>query len=67
MMSLKKKFIIFFSECGAVSDIRWPKGEFNGYGWIEFKDTNSVDEAIKLKGKFIKGRPVKIDFAKSKF
>jgi len=53
----------FFSECGKISDIRWPKGDFTGIGWVEFEDTSSTDEAVKLAGQNLAGRNIRVDYA----
>jgi len=53
----------FFSNCGKIADIRWQKGDFTGIGWVEFEDTSSVDEALKLNGKMLLGRAIRVDFA----
>jgi len=56
----------FFSGCGNVKEIRWNPGDFKGYGWVEFEDTNSPDEAMKLNGQDIAGRAIRIDYAAPK-
>jgi len=53
----------FFSKCGNVKEIRWNQGDFKGYGWVEFDDTSAPDEAMKLNGKDIAGRAIRIDYA----
>jgi len=53
----------FFQQCGDIKQVRWPQGEFKGYGWVEFTDTESPDNAIKLAGKDLKGRAIKVDWA----
>jgi len=53
----------FFSQCGDVKDVRWPQGEFKGYGWVEFTDTEAPDKAIELAGQDLMGRPVRVDYA----
>jgi len=53
----------FFSTCGTVKQIRWTPGEFRGVGWVEFEDTTAPDNAMKLKGKDLGGRPVFVDYA----
>jgi nucleolin len=56
----------FFSTCGNIKEIRWNQGDFKGYGWVEFDDTNSPDEAMKLNGKDLAGRAIRIDYAAPK-
>jgi len=53
----------FFSKCGNIKQVRWNQGDFKGYGWVEFDDTNAPDEAMKLNGENLAGRPIRIDFA----
>jgi len=53
----------FFSDCGKISDVRWPKGDFTGIGWVEFEDTSSTDEAVKLAGQNLAGRTIRVDYA----
>jgi len=56
----------FFANCGTVKEIRWNQGDFKGYGWVEFEDTSSPDEAMKLNGKDLSGRAIRIDYAAPK-
>jgi len=56
----------FFSNCGTVKEIRWNQGDFKGYGWVEFQDTDAPDEAMKLNGKDLSGRAIRIDYAAPK-
>jgi len=53
----------FFSQCGDVRDVRWPKGEFKGFGWVEFSDTDAPDKAIELAGSDLMGRAIRVDYA----
>jgi len=53
----------FFAECGPIKEIRWPQGEFKGFGWVEFEDTDSPDNAMKLAGQMLAGRAIKVDWA----
>jgi len=53
----------FFKDCGEIKELRWPKGDFTGIGWVEFYDTNSTDKAIKLAGQDLKGRKIRVDYA----
>lgn len=54
-------------ESGEVASIRWvtdrSSGEFKGCGFCEFKETSSVENFVKLNGKHVKGRPIRIDYA----
>jgi len=54
---------VFFAQCGDIVDVRWPKGEFKGFGWVEFTTTEAPDEAIKLAGSDLMGRAIRIDYA----
>jgi len=53
----------FFEQFGKIKEIRWPKGDFNGYGWIEFTNTKDTDKAMTINGQLLKGRPLKVDYA----
>jgi len=53
----------FFSQCGDITDVRWPKGEFKGFGWVEFTTTEAPDKAIELAGNDLMGRSIRIDYA----
>jgi len=53
----------FFADCGEVIDVRWPRGEFTGIGWVEFSDTNAPDLAVVKAGTKIRGRDIRIDYA----
>lgn len=56
----------FFGHCGEIYDVRWAyrdDGEFKGIGWIEFNDEDTLQKAVKLHGKALAGRPVRLDFA----
>lgn len=57
----------FFASAGEISHIRWltdrESGEFKGCGFVEFSDPSSVDEAVKLGGKDLLGRAIRIDYA----
>jgi len=57
----------FFASAGEISHIRWltdrESGEFKGCGFVEFSDPASVDEAVKLGGKDLLGRAIRIDYA----
>merc|ERR1712183_1100727 len=57
-------------ECGEISQVRFAEdretGQFKGFGHIEFTDTQSTDEAVKMAGTEIMGRPVRVDYANSR-
>jgi len=56
-----------FKDCGEITDVRWVMNKqtnsFKGCGFVQFADTSSTDEAIKLHGSTLKGRKVRIDYA----
>ena len=56
-----------FAACGEISQIRFAEdretGDFKGYGHIEFVDSSSTDEAIKMAGTDIMGRACRVDYA----
>ena len=55
-----------FRGCGDIDAIRfsmnWQSKQFKGFGYIEFKKPAAVIEALKLHGKEVKGRHLKVDF-----
>jgi len=55
-----------FKDCGDIVKIRWIQrdGEFKGAGFAEFDTTEGVDNAVKLCGEEIIGRPARVDYAK---
>eukprot|EP01038_Epipyxis_sp_PR26KG_P014919 gene14919-20068_t len=56
----------FFKNCGTLVGLRWlthkETEEFRGCGFIEFSSTEEADAAIKLDGKELLGRPIKLDW-----
>jgi len=56
-----------FGECGTISDIRWveKEGVFKGIAFVQFEETEATDKAVAKAGTNVKGRPIKVDFAKS--
>jgi nucleolin len=56
----------FFKDCGEMVGLRWltRKGteEFRGCGFVEFYNTEAAEEAIKLDGKELLGRPIRLDW-----
>merc|ERR1719397_668554 len=57
-----------FKDCGEVMGVRWMKrdGEFKGAGFVEFATEEGVANAVKLCGKEIVGRAVRVDYAKAR-
>ena len=56
----------FFSGCGTIKDIRFaltPEGKQKGFAHVEFTDKESANQGLKLMGKALNGRSVKIDIA----
>eukprot|EP00591_Stephanopyxis_turris_P012554 CAMPEP_0195507850 /NCGR_PEP_ID=MMETSP0794_2-20130614/1216_1 /TAXON_ID=515487 /ORGANISM="Stephanopyxis turris, Strain CCMP 815" /LENGTH=413 /DNA_ID=CAMNT_0040634663 /DNA_START=62 /DNA_END=1303 /DNA_ORIENTATION=+ len=53
---------------GDIKNIRWltdrESGEFKGCGFVEFYSTEDVDKFATLNGKDVKGRSIRVDFAK---
>ncbi|OCU01659.1 squamous cell carcinoma antigen recognized by T-cells 3 [Xenopus laevis] len=50
-----------FSSCGEISQVRViynNKGTFRGYGYVEFAEEKSAQDALKLDRKVINGRPM---------
>ncbi|XP_037115635.1 squamous cell carcinoma antigen recognized by T-cells 3 [Syngnathus acus] len=50
-----------FETCGTVKQIRLVtsnKGTFKGYGYVQFENTESVSEALKLDRREVEGRPM---------
>lgn len=56
-----------FGECGDVFSARivTRNGRSQGYGYVEFASMDSVDKAIELTGRRVKGRPIRVDFAEN--
>lgn len=56
----------FFKDCGVLVGLRWlthrDTGDFRGCGFIQFATTEEADEALKLNGKELLGRPIKLDW-----
>jgi len=59
-----------FKDCGEIAQIRFATeretSAFKCFVYIEFIKTESVDEAIKLRGRMLMGRPMNIDYAPDK-
>jgi len=55
-----------FKDCGEVKNIRWMEkdGVFKGTAFVEFTTVEGADNAVKLCGEKIIGRPVRIDYVK---
>ncbi|KAI3914642.1 hypothetical protein MKW92_040830 [Papaver armeniacum] len=65
----KPDVVEFFKQCGPIADIRFSSdedGRFKGFGHIEFETEEGAQKAVKLNGKELCGRPVKLDFAVKK-
>jgi nucleolin len=56
----------FFKPAGMLTGLRWlthkDSGDFRGCGFIEFGSTEEADEAIKLNGVEVLGRPIRLDW-----
>merc|ERR1739845_214765 len=54
-----------FSSCGAVKEVRiaYKDGKARGFAHVEFASTDAVDEAIKMVGTKLDGRPLNVDFS----
>jgi len=55
-----------FGACGDVASVRFAmdeSGAFKGFGHLEFVDGASTEEAVKLAGTMIGGRPIRVDYA----
>merc|ERR1712226_385844 len=59
-----------FGDCGEITQVRFAEdretGHFKGFGHIEFANTESTNLAVKMTGTDIMGRPVRVDYCKSK-
>jgi len=57
-----------FKDCGKVKSVRFLKkgGEFTGAGFAEFESVEGTENAVKLCGKAIIGRPARVDYAKTR-
>lgn len=62
--------IDFFADCGSVTSIDWmtdkETGKFYGTAFVEFESAVSAQEALKLNGQDLLGRPVKVEFSRPK-
>jgi len=60
----------YFLRCGAIQGVRLVYNSlhkhFKGFGYVDFKNSSAVKEAIKLDGKVFKGRALIIDREVSK-
>lgn len=56
----------FFKDCGELTGLRWISRqgteEFRGCGFVEFGATEEADKAVKLDGRELLGRPIRIDW-----
>lgn len=59
-----------FKDCGEIEHVRFATdretGKVKGFGYIEFVNAESVDEAIKLQGQMVMGRPISVDYAENR-
>ena len=59
-----------FKDCGEIEHVRFATdretGKVRGFGYIEFVNAESVDEAMKLQGQMVMGRPIRIDYAENR-
>lgn len=57
----------FFKSCGSLVGLRWlthqDSGEFKGCGYVEFSNANEAAAALKLDGKELLGRNIRLDWA----
>jgi len=55
-------------DCGEIKSVRFieKNGEFQGAGFADFESVQGADNAVKLCGKAILGRPSRVDYAKSR-
>jgi hypothetical protein len=55
-----------FEKCGDVKAIRFAEHiqtkEFRGFGYVQFYEGQAVEEAVKLDGMIVMGRPMNIDY-----
>jgi len=60
----------FAKDCGEIKSIRWlthrDTGDFKGCGFCEFTAPEGVDNFIKLNGKMLNGRAIRIDYAQTR-
>uniref|UniRef100_A0A7S4T585 RRM domain-containing protein n=1 Tax=Ditylum brightwellii TaxID=49249 RepID=A0A7S4T585_9STRA len=59
-----------FKVCGKIMSIRFVKdkktGDFKGFGFIDFKNTESTDQALQLADTDIKGRSIIVEYVGDK-
>jgi nucleolin len=56
----------FFSECGTIAAVRLAlneDGKPRGYAHVEFQSEDAVKNALKLTGKSLDGREIRVDIA----
>jgi nucleolin len=60
----------FFKDCGNIKEVRFSTdretGDFKGFGHVEFEESDSAENAVKLAGQFVMDRKIRIDYAQSK-
>eukprot|EP00607_Mallomonas_marina_P009975 CAMPEP_0182420870 /NCGR_PEP_ID=MMETSP1167-20130531/5951_1 /TAXON_ID=2988 /ORGANISM="Mallomonas Sp, Strain CCMP3275" /LENGTH=357 /DNA_ID=CAMNT_0024597383 /DNA_START=37 /DNA_END=1110 /DNA_ORIENTATION=+ len=58
--------VAFFETCGEIVGLRWltqrDTGAFRGCGFIQFATSEAADEAMKLNGRELLGRPIRLDW-----
>lgn len=69
-MLLKMTYGAFFEQCGAISSVKILKHrdtyESRGIGFVVFEDTGATDKAVKLSGKMIAGKSMRVEYAAPK-
>jgi nucleolin len=59
-----------FEDCGGITSVRLATdretGEPKGFGHVSFDDTAAVDKAIAKAGEYLKGRPIRVDYAEDR-
>ncbi|EAR99037.1 hypothetical protein TTHERM_00384810 (macronuclear) [Tetrahymena thermophila SB210] len=58
----------FFASCGKVVNARIAEaeGKSRGFGHVEFEERSGVENALKMAGEQIDGRPIRVDVAASR-
>jgi len=67
--STEEKIKEFFADCGDIKEVKMinkPEGGFRGVAFVEFESEESAKEAIKLSGKELGGREIKVSPAEAK-
>eukprot|EP00493_Phyllostaurus_siculus_P002725 UN02738 len=65
LIRLTTMFGKYFKDCGEITDIHIIRDRYSrrsqGYGFITFADEESKEKALKLDGKDVFGRPLKVN------